>query len=67
MPQLPGARHTSMTLSTGLRMHVAEAGQIDAPAVLLLHGFPKHWWEGRRVISFTAPPANFRTDSARRA
>jgi pimeloyl-ACP methyl ester carboxylesterase len=31
-------------------MHVAEAGRPDAPAVLLLHGFPQHWWEWRKVI-----------------
>lgn len=29
-------------------MHVAEAGAGDP--VLLLHGFPQHWWEWRRVI-----------------
>ena len=34
----------------GLRMHVAEAGNPDAPTVLLLHGFPQHWWEWRKVI-----------------
>jgi pimeloyl-ACP methyl ester carboxylesterase len=29
-------------------MHVAEAGQGDP--VLLLHGFPQHWWAWRWVI-----------------
>jgi pimeloyl-ACP methyl ester carboxylesterase len=29
-------------------MHVAEAGEGDP--VLLLHGFPQHWWEWRDVI-----------------
>ena len=47
MPELPGA---CVTLSTGLRMHVAEAGNPDAPTVLLLHGFPQHWWEWRKII-----------------
>ena len=31
-------------------MHIAEAGNPDAPPVLLLHGFPQHWWEWRKVI-----------------
>jgi pimeloyl-ACP methyl ester carboxylesterase len=30
-------------------MHVAEAG--SGEAVLLLHGFPQHWWEWREVIA----------------
>lgn len=50
LPRLPGVSHAFVTLSTGLRMHVAEAGRPDAPAVLLLHGFPQHWWEWRKVI-----------------
>ena len=43
LPQLPGVTHSFVTLSTGIRMHVAEAGRSDAPVVLLLHGFPQHW------------------------
>jgi pimeloyl-ACP methyl ester carboxylesterase len=50
MPELPGVTHAFVTLSTGLRMHVAKAGNPDAPTVLLLHGFPQHWWEWRKVI-----------------
>jgi pimeloyl-ACP methyl ester carboxylesterase len=50
MPELPGVTHAFVTLSTGLRMHVAEAGNPGAPTVLLLHGFPQHWWEWRKVI-----------------
>jgi hypothetical protein len=42
--------HAFVALSTGLRMHVAEAGNPDAPPVLLLHGCPQHWWEWRKVI-----------------
>jgi pimeloyl-ACP methyl ester carboxylesterase len=49
-PELPGVTHTFVTLPTGLRMHVAEAGDRDAATVLLLHGFPQHWWEWRKVI-----------------
>lgn len=50
LPRLPGVRHAFVTLSTGIRMHVAEAGNPASPAVLLLHGFPQHWWEWRKVI-----------------
>ena len=47
-PSLPGVEHRLVELPDGLRMHVAEAGQGDP--VLLLHGFPQHWWEWRDVI-----------------
>jgi pimeloyl-ACP methyl ester carboxylesterase len=46
-PQLAGVRHRFVDLP-GLRMHVAEAG--SGEPVLLLHGFPQHWWEWRGVI-----------------
>lgn len=46
-PKLAGVEHQYVELA-GLRMHVAEAGQGDP--VLLLHGFPQHWWEWRAVI-----------------
>ena len=51
LPQLPGVSHAFVTLSTGLRMHIAEAGPPDSPTVMLLHGFPQHWWEWRKVMS----------------
>jgi pimeloyl-ACP methyl ester carboxylesterase len=47
MPQLDGVEHRFIELP-GLRMHVAEAGRGDP--LVLLHGFPQHWWEWRRVI-----------------
>ncbi len=34
----------------GSRFHVAEAGDDDAPLVLLLHGFPQFWWAWRHQI-----------------
>jgi pimeloyl-ACP methyl ester carboxylesterase len=46
-PDLPGVRHRFVELPE-LRMHVAEAG--DGEPLLLLHGFPQHWWEWRQVI-----------------
>jgi pimeloyl-ACP methyl ester carboxylesterase len=47
IPELAGVRHRFVPLP-GLRMHVAEAG--DGPPLLLLHGFPQHWWAWRKVI-----------------
>jgi pimeloyl-ACP methyl ester carboxylesterase len=35
-------------LAGGLRMHVAERG--DGPPLLLLHGWPQHWWMWRKVL-----------------
>ncbi|RZL77544.1 MAG: alpha/beta hydrolase [Rhodococcus sp. (in: high G+C Gram-positive bacteria)] len=46
-PALDGVRHRFLDLP-GLRMHVAEAGHGEP--VVLLHGFPQHWWEWRGVI-----------------
>lgn len=47
LPALDGVTHRFVDLP-GLRTHVAEAG--SGPPVLLLHGFPQHWWEWRKVI-----------------
>jgi pimeloyl-ACP methyl ester carboxylesterase len=35
----------------GLRTHVALAGPEDAPPLLLVHGWPQHWWAWRHVIA----------------
>src|SRR4051794_20779483 len=50
LPSLPGIRHTEHDLPTGVRVHVAEAGPVDGPPVLCLHGWPQHWWMWRGVI-----------------
>ena len=47
LPVLKGVEHRFVDLP-GLRMHVAEAG--SGRPLLLLHGFPQHWWEWRKVI-----------------
>ncbi len=49
-PALAGTRHRDVELSTGVRMHVAEAGDPQAPPVILVHGWPQHWWCWRGVI-----------------
>src|SRR5436305_2722226 len=48
-PDLPGVRHAYVDAG-GLRTHVALAGPEDAPPVMLVHGWPQHWWSWRHVI-----------------
>ncbi len=48
-PDLPGVRHEYLN-AAGLRTHVALAGEEDAPPVMLVHGWPQHWWSWRDVI-----------------
>lgn len=48
-PDLPGVKHEYVDAG-GLHTHVALAGPDDAPAVLLLHGWPQNWWCWREVI-----------------
>ena len=48
-PILPGVRHEYID-ADGLRTHVALAGPDDAPPILLVHGWPQHWWAWRYVI-----------------
>ena len=51
IPQLEGVEHRFVQ-ANGLRIHVAEAGSdhSEAPPILLLHGWPQHWYMWRRVI-----------------
>ena len=46
LPSLAGARHSDVDVD-GLRVHVAEVG--DGPPLVLLHGWPQHWWTWHRV------------------
>ncbi|MCW2967164.1 MAG: alpha/beta hydrolase fold protein [Solirubrobacteraceae bacterium] len=48
-PELDGVRHEWVDAG-GLRTHVALAGPEDAPPLLLVHGWPQHWWAWREVI-----------------
>ena len=48
-PALDGVRHEWIDAG-GLRTHVALAGPDDAPPLLLVHGWPQHWWAWREVI-----------------
>ncbi len=46
-PALDGVTHRYVEAG-GVRFHVAEAG--EGPPVVLLHGWPQHWWIWRKVI-----------------
>jgi pimeloyl-ACP methyl ester carboxylesterase len=47
MPPVPGVEHRVVTVN-GVRLHVAEAGA--GPPLILLHGWPQHWWCWRLVV-----------------
>jgi pimeloyl-ACP methyl ester carboxylesterase len=54
MPAAPGVQvsHHDVALPDGTRLHVAEAGA--GPPVVLLHGWPQHWWAWRRTLGALA-------------
>ena len=47
LPQLPGVEHRYES-ANGIRIHYAEAGAGDP--LVLLHGWPQHWWMWRDHI-----------------
>jgi pimeloyl-ACP methyl ester carboxylesterase len=47
LPPVPGVRHRTVDIG-GTALHVAEAG--DGPPLVLVHGWPQHWWAWREVI-----------------
>ena len=54
IPHVTGVEHEFVNAG-GLRTHVATAGH--GPPVVLLHGWPQHWYEWRDVIPLLAPHA----------
>lgn len=48
-PNVEGVTHRFAD-ARGLRMHVAEAGPEDGEPVLLLHGWPQHWYLWRAMM-----------------
>jgi pimeloyl-ACP methyl ester carboxylesterase len=48
LPDLQGARHRDVRVD-GVRLHVAELGPDEATPLLLVHGWPQHWWCWRHV------------------
>jgi pimeloyl-ACP methyl ester carboxylesterase len=47
MPNVQGVTHRFVDVND-VRLHVAEAG--NGPPLLLLHGWPQHWWCWRMLI-----------------
>jgi pimeloyl-ACP methyl ester carboxylesterase len=47
LPDLPGVTHHDVCVD-GVRLHYAEAGSGDP--VVLLHGWPQHWWMWQDLI-----------------
>lgn len=54
IPHATGVEHEFVD-AAGLRTHVATAG--EGPPVVLLHGWPQHWYLWRDVIPLVAPHA----------
>jgi pimeloyl-ACP methyl ester carboxylesterase len=54
LPGLEGATHRTLS-ARGLEFHVAEAGAGDP--IVLVHGWPQHWWAWRHVVPLLAPHA----------
>ena len=53
MPVLDGVEHHFVDVR-GARLHVAEMGDAARPPVLLLHGWPQHWWCWRLLMPLLA-------------
>lgn len=51
MPEVAGVTHRWVDVD-GLSVHIAEAG--DGPPLVLLHGWPQHWFCWRRVVPLLA-------------
>src|SRR4051794_11886683 len=47
IPRVDGVEHRFADVR-GIRMHYTEAGEGDP--VVLVHGWPQHWWSWREVI-----------------
>jgi pimeloyl-ACP methyl ester carboxylesterase len=49
MPELGGVRHSYHQVN-GFRQHVAEAGDPGGEPIVMVHGWPQHWWCWRKII-----------------
>jgi len=54
LPRIEGVTHRTVS-ARGMEFHVAEAGAGEP--VVLVHGWPEHWWAWRRVVPLLAPHA----------
>src|ERR1700722_15410743 len=53
-PGMTDVRHEQVTVS-GTSIHAVTAGPADAPALVLLHGWPESWATWRELIPLAAP------------
>ncbi|SIO27292.1 alpha/beta fold hydrolase [Agromyces cerinus] len=53
MPEASGFEHLTVT-TPGLATHVAVTGDRDGDPVVMLHGFPQHWWQWRAIAPMLA-------------
>ena len=37
-------------VANSIRLHIAEAGPVDGPLVILCHGFPESWYSWRHQL-----------------
>jgi pimeloyl-ACP methyl ester carboxylesterase len=51
LPDVPGIEHRYVDTAR-MRFHVAQAG--SGIPILLLHGWPQHWWSWRKVLPLLA-------------
>lgn len=51
LPALEGVEHRFVTTAGGIRIHVALAGPQDGRPLMLVHGFPQHWWEWHHLLA----------------
>jgi pimeloyl-ACP methyl ester carboxylesterase len=42
--------HRWIDVGGGTNIHVADAGPVDGPPIMLVHGFPQNWWEWQELI-----------------
>ncbi|WP_329123264.1 alpha/beta fold hydrolase [Streptomyces sp. NBC_01465] len=54
MPHADGARH-SWVQSGEVSLHTAEFGPLAGTPVVLLHGFPQHWYAWRKLVPLLSP------------
>jgi pimeloyl-ACP methyl ester carboxylesterase len=51
LPEVPGVevRHADVR-ARDVRFHVAEAGPAGGDPIVLVHGWPQHWWTWRKLL-----------------